>query len=327
MEKFESKYNYFIPLKDHGDRIEFTLYDDIPDDYDLKLIAIDAGTNLKRDEYRLTGMKQSQNFTYWWSPGPSNFNNPDKLNLGDLILQLVHNDIKVREFYLDRGGHGKNLVIDNKLVKYPQTKDFLYLTYWEIFIDKQYANVGDLDENPLILDIGSNYGFFSLYAIDRYKPKKIIAFEPNYECFKTAKETLKEFECFVPFNYAVTKTSGNFNLTNHHEISAIGTIIEDENGPITGIDINQLIEDLNTHTIDLVKIDCEGGELDIFETISEQNLNKIKNFTIEVHSNEIHSFIYNKLVEFNYDVKTNMLYNGMSILTAKKNILLNNKSI
>jgi FkbM family methyltransferase len=318
MENFETKYNYFIPIKDHGDRIEFALYDDIPDNYDLKLIAIDAGTNLKRDEYRLTGMEKSQNFTYWWSPGPSNFNSPDKLNLGDIILMLMNNNIKVREFYLNRGGHGQNLIIDNKLVKYPQTKDFVYLIYWEIFIDKQYDDVGDLDENPLILDIGSNYGVFSLYAIDKYKPKKIIAFEPNYECFKTAKETLKEFECFVPFNYAVTKTSGNFKLINHLDNSALGTIVEDENGPIIGIDINNLIENLNVDTIDLVKIDCEGGELDIFETISDQNLNKIKNFTIEVHSTEINNFIYNKLIDFGYDVKINMLHSDMAILTAKK---------
>lgn len=318
MENFEKISNYFIPLKDHNDRIEFALYDDIPDEYELKLIVVDSGTNLKRDEHNLSGLKKTQGFTYWWSPGPSNSNHPNKLDLGDLTLMLTHNDTKVREFYLNRGGIKNKLIIDNKQVLYPLTKDSIYLIYWEIFIDKQYEDVGDIKENSVILDIGSNYGLFSLYAIDRYRPKKIVAFEPNYECFITSKEVLEQFKCFVPYNYAVTKTSGNYKLVDHTENSATGKIVEDSYGDIRGININELIEELNETEIDLIKIDCEGGELDIFKTITEQNLNKIKNFAIEYHSNEILEFIKKKLISFNYEIKIRELTDEIGILIAKK---------
>jgi hypothetical protein len=69
------------------------------------------------------------------------------------------------------------------------------------------------------------------------------------------------------------------------------------------IHINDLIESIGSN-IDLIKIDCEGSELDLFETISSENLNKINKMVIETHSDYINNFIKEKLLNNNFEVKS-----------------------
>ena len=75
------------------------------------------------------------------------------------------------------------------------------------------------------------------------------------------------------------------------------------------ININDLIESIDSY-IDLLKIDCEGAELDIFESIKLENLNKIGKMVIETHSDYIDSYIINFLTENNFKIhsKGNILF-------------------
>jgi len=320
MKNVDSISNLFVLIKDHVDKIDFSISYDVPETEDLKLVAMDVGTGLMRDQLKLNGYRKSDGFNYWWSPGPSNFNSPDKLNLGDIILQLRHNNNVINEFYLDRGGPGSKILINNTEVFYPKINDPLYLIYWEIFINKEYENIGDIDENGLIIDIGSNYGFFSLYAINKYKPRKIVGVEPNFHAFSTSKKVLSEFKSFLPLNYAITKETGYYELINDSISSSLGKIVAKDNGNIMGVDINSLFDTLQEPVIDLIKIDCEGGELEIFQSISDENLNKIKNLVVEYHSHEIRDFIYDKLKSLNFYLSLDNKESEIGILIAKKEL-------
>ena len=88
-------------------------------------------------------------------------------------------------------------------------------------------------------------------------------------------------------------------------ISEYDTIFNNngENIVVEPININELIESIGSN-IDLLKIDCEGSELDIFESITTENLNKIRKMIIETHSDYIDTFIKNKLFENNFEVRT-----------------------
>ena len=68
--------------------------------------------------------------------------------------------------------------------------------------------------------------------------------------------------------------------------------------------MRHLFENYKIDKCKALKIDCEGSELDIFESITTENLNKIKKMVIETHSDYIDTFIKNKLFENNFEVKT-----------------------
>lgn len=320
MENFGSISSFFIPVKYENNKIEFKLYEDIPKDENLVLVAYDVSTGMKRDVLFLNGKSKSDNFYYWWTPSPGSDDNL-KYDLGDIILHLNHNDKTVREFYLNRGGLGKPLIVNGLEIKYPKTRDNIYNTFWEIFIGQEYEYCTKLGLNSesTVIDIGSNYGLFSLFIIDKYNPKKVIGVEPNYECFTISNEVLKDFKNFKSFNYAISKSIGNFSLKNHTGETVLGEIVEDFNGEIQGVDINTFLEGINDN-IDLIKIDCEGCERFIFETISEKTIKNIKNIILEYHSNEIKNLILEKLNFFGFKSEVSESDDGVGIILAKNNI-------
>ena len=82
------------------------------------------------------------------------------------------------------------------------------------------------------------------------------------------------------------------------------------------ISLDDIIQTNNIEKIKLLKIDCEGAELDIFENIKPENLNKISKMVIETHSDYINGYIRNVLTENNFEIhsKGNILFAFSSLM-------------
>jgi len=318
MEKIEGLAKNFYPVSDVDGRITFNLNGDIPEGSDVKIVVEDVATGTRRGFLSLSGMKSADG--YWWVPPPGNHTESRK-NLGDVILSIHDGGFTERKFYLDRGGPGRKIEIQDKILEYLRLSDHLYSTFWEIFIAGEYSDIGEIRKDGVVVDIGSNYGLFSAYALDRYYPRRIVGVEPNENCYRVSKSTLEEFHQFEVLNFAVTEKSGWYSLEMDDDISAGGRIVESEKQEIQGIDINSLLAMIEEDKIDLMKIDCEGGEMGIFKTITDENLAKIDRFVLEYHSKEIHDFIVEKLSSSGFMVEeknTVFISEGVGILTAKK---------
>jgi FkbM family methyltransferase len=120
-----------------------------------------------------------------------------------------------------------------------------------------------------------------------FKPKKVYAVEPIKSTFENMKKNLDEYGV-VCINKAISNENGfeKFALTNvngnnfllknidgYHPSEMINEEI------VETITIDQLISDYKIPHIDFLKVDCEGGELDLFQTINKDylkhNINKI----------------------------------------------------
>jgi len=318
MEKFTGIAKDFYPEVDDDGIIRFALLRDIPADRKVELVVHDVATGTRRGNLIISGMSEGSG--WWWAPSPGNHTESRK-NLGDIILSVVVDENTEREFYLDRGGPGKKIEISGTEIRYPKIKDNLYPTFWEIFIAGEYFGVDDTEKNGVIIDIGSNYGLFSIYAMEKYSPRRIVAVEPNYSCFTTSSDLLSGFQQFEVLNLAITEKTGRYSLEIENEISAVGKIIEKEDGEIVGVDINTLMDRVGEDRIDLMKIDCEGGELGIFQTITDPNMSKIDRFVIEYHSEEIYRTISEIITKSGFEIeniKTAFESSEIGILIAKR---------
>ena len=127
-------------------------------------------------------------------------------------------------------------------------------------IDKQV----DFKSIKTVLDVGANIGQFS-FTLKRFFPNiKVYCFEPNPEPFEILKKNLKKEKLF---NYGlgiVGKRDFNYNKNNSAEGNLYG------NGEIK-IEVN--IVDINKLNIikefDLVKIDVEGAELEVIDSLKD----------------------------------------------------------
>ena len=295
-------YLEILPFNETENRINFNFKKTL--NKKIKMEAVDALTGLKRNKWEGDCVRLEQG-NYWWTP------NIGKLNdLGSIYVKLFVDGEYIDKILVAIPG-GKKFIINNEEYYFDNLDDYNYTTFWEIFIHNEYQFEGKnvVDKNDIVLDIGANFGFFALHAIES-GAKTVYCVEPFPTAYENIKNISKKLP-IVPINKAVSSKIDNVTMSLNTEGSASNCLSEyntifNNNGDhivVEPIHINNLIESIGSN-IDLIKIDCEGSELDLFETISSENLNKINKMVIETHSDYINNFIKEKLLNNNFEVKS-----------------------
>jgi FkbM family methyltransferase len=199
----------------------------------------------------------------------------------------------------------------------------------EIFYQKVYNNdFVCVAENDIVFDIGFNYGIFSLGAI--YKgASRIYGFEPNKNIFEKLKyyprqDIVKIFNCAVSDTYeTLTFYEGNNTLS-----SSIHNNVEDfkESYNVECVNFYDFIIKNNINKIDLLKIDCEGTEYEIINSIPDEFFKTIKKMHIEFHNNDGEKVkpIINKLNQNNFEwtfEHDKNINSNIGLIFAKNNII------
>jgi len=143
-----------------------------------------------------------------------------------------------------------------------------------------------ISEGDVVIDIGVNFGLFSLDAL-QYNPSKIIGYEPNPKLigfFKKLNIPNVELNQAAVSNKngVVTFYENNFpgRSSLHSEMSP-NTI--KSSYEVQVYDINDILKPHNK--INYFKVDCEGAEYEIFEAIDMDTLStKIDKIAIEFHN-------------------------------------------
>lgn len=136
-----------------------------------------------------------------------------------------------------------------------------------------------------ILDLGVNNCEFSLKISSLIPGCKIFGVEANPILFSR----LPKLGNFKAINAAVASSTGK--ILFYKSKDADGSIIfkdritaETEVFEVNSVDLIKIHQLSNFNIIDLIKIDIEGAELEIFETMSEDFWkNNVKQITVEFH--------------------------------------------
>jgi len=186
----------------------------------------------------------------------------------------------------------------------------LYHEFKEIFMENAYS-IGlrkTIKKNPIIIDIGANVGFLSMFVLSKYPACTVYSYEPIYSNFQQLirnKELniTKKINCF---NKAVCGYDGKIkiNFDKADSFSTSATIINHDGGDngdsieISCLTLSEIFKENNLNNCDLLKLDCEGAEYDILYNTPEDILNKIDQMAIEVHSGKNEKDNLQSLKEF-----------------------------
>jgi FkbM family methyltransferase len=175
-----------------------------------------------------------------------------------------------------------------------QEDDISFYTFKEVFIENIYiSDKVKVEPNDFVVDIGSNYGFFS-YQAKEIGARKVISYEPSKKLQKHLHRNLDKFGVEI-FQKAISGISG-ISKFEEDEISSASSHLSKNNlgYNVEMIGINDLIDSLNEN-IDFMKIDCETSE---YELLLNKDLSNVKYIAIELHNQlgiekyiELHNFL------------------------------------
>jgi FkbM family methyltransferase len=166
----------------------------------------------------------------------------------------------------------------------PTTSDLH--TFREIFLREEYSM--KLPFIPkTIIDAGANIGFTTLFFHRAYPSAKIVSLEPDGENFKILKQNTSGNPNLYPLQSALFNRVGEIKIVDEgHGIRGFMAREISDNQIGQTMPCTTLVELMSNHNlteIDILKMDIEGSELEVFQFEPEKWLPKVKCLIIELH--------------------------------------------
>jgi FkbM family methyltransferase len=143
-------------------------------------------------------------------------------------------------------------------------------TFREIFLREEYklSLPGNLPVSTII-DAGANIGFTTVYLSGRFPDAQILSLEPDSENFVLLQQNTMNSKFITPIQKALWNKSGFIKITDQG-YGIRGFVVQDADAHTPGvvlpaISLTDLIREYNLNTIDILKMDIEGSEKEIFE--------------------------------------------------------------
>lgn len=239
------------------------------------------------------------------------------------LFYLVKNWHKIPLLFF---GFGKTATIDIGDIKFNVRHFSDLLTIKEIYINDDY---GILKLKPkIVVDIGANIGTFSLLCNKNKYIRNVYSFEPDPLTYSLLEQNIKQnfVKKIKTFRLAVNSRSTVMNFYSNAASglsSLYNTRLGTKQYSTQTITLQEIFIKNNLKQIDYLKVDCEGGEYDIFLKSADRYLKGIKQCSIEYHDS-LTSHHHNELVKrlkkvgFTVSVHSHPIETDIGILYAKR---------
>jgi FkbM family methyltransferase len=155
-----------------------------------------------------------------------------------------------------------------------------------VFVRQEY---GPLHDFKTIVDIGANMGSFTINAARLCPRARIFSYEPVEQNFgflsrNVAINALEDRVTLV--QAAVAARVGEMEISLDE--SPLHSLVIGEKGAnrqsVRCTTLEEILSHHNLESVDLLKVNCEGAEYEIFETCPDEILRRIANIRLEYHN-------------------------------------------
>lgn len=159
--------------------------------------------------------------------------------------------------------------------------------YDEVYIQNVYE-IENLNEDDVVIDIGSHCGYFSKLCLDKGS-KNVIAFEAdenNYQCYLKNLSQCEGWKCSNLAVWKETSDETSFYTYPHSENTGLNSFYKNpymnsyEEKKVKTISLDDILSSYDK--IKLLKIDAEGSEYDIL--MNSKSIEKIETIVGEYHN-------------------------------------------
>ena len=166
------------------------------------------------------------------------------------------------------------------------------LTFWQVFINLEYDSPNLPPSARTIVDLGANIGLATQYFAARYPSAHIVAVEPDADNFALLMRNTAPLGTRVHRHHgAAWIHDGQISLRTEDEaqrpLGAWGTQVTATPRPgesrVPCYRLATLLDLAGFETVDILKVDIEGAELEVFTDGVQDCLDRIGLVIVETH--------------------------------------------
>jgi FkbM family methyltransferase len=162
---------------------------------------------------------------------------------------------------------------------------FDFATFEEVILKEDYNLT--INFNPsTIIDGGANIGLTSVFFANKYPNADIVSVEPEEGNFEMLKKNTKNYGRISLIRSGIWNHSAILSVIDEgkgNNSFTVAEILSPKVDSINAISIYDIMQERSWDTIDILKLDIEGAEKNVFEKNFEQWLPRVKILIIEFH--------------------------------------------
>ncbi len=190
---------------------------------------------------------------------------------------------------------------------YPSSDDFVFD---QIFVQHEYAALCDRVPNAAcIMDLGANVGYASALLASRYPSAQIVCVEPEPGNYEQCRQNL------APYGARIDALQGavwarcsrlalatGANCDGREWATQVAEARDPEQARVEAWDMPALLDRTGQPHIDILKIDIEGSEAEVFAANTDRWLPRVRNICIELHGDRCREVFLNALRDYDYEM-------------------------
>lgn len=165
-----------------------------------------------------------------------------------------------------------------------------FKVFQQVMVFDHYSYSG-LTEPPVetVIDLGANVGLSALFFANKYPNAKVIAVEPEIHNYEQMVKNVSGFNNVYALNNAIWYENKELNIYDGGRGEYAFRIVEDNGtrvGTTTCITIDDIVKKYDLKRIDILKIDIEGAEKELFMYNYKNWLPMVRCVMIELHDGD-----------------------------------------
>ena len=214
-------------------------------------------------------------------------NGHNNMHMNNVVITLSHSNTSSNENIAQISYEG----INHPIFLRNDTSDVL--VYKSILDNNEYGFC--VKEPPkIVIDAGANIGLTSVFFANKYPDAKIFAIEPEESNIKILEKNIAAYKNISLIQAALWDSEGEISLLDpgignwgfmvgsKHSKNEIVITDVTERHLTRAITIERILKDYNISHIDILKLDIEGSEKEIFESC-DLWIDKVDCIIVELH--------------------------------------------
>jgi FkbM family methyltransferase len=178
----------------------------------------------------------------------------------------------------------------------------------QIFVQQQYMPITKIKDPEVVVDCGANAGYSALFFLKHFPCARVIALEPDPHNVELCRHNVRRFRGRIEIlQKAIWGTVAKLGFVEETrtpgeewgiQVEAMPSNAEGE--MVEAIDIPNLLAVTGLKYIDLLKVDIEKSEADVFRTNPGAWLPLVRNIAIELHGPTCAKIFHSALSNYSF---------------------------